>query len=115
MRTSVGSFLSRRWTAGALLAACLWVPLAGRSAAAIDIATARALPLGTVVTVAGTVTVPSGDDGSGPIRIFVCTSAGIRLGILAPGQHVSVTGLGYQFIDYEVDPRFQGDIHRRAN
>lgn len=55
------------------------------------------------------------DDGSGPIRIFVCTSTGIDLSGLAPGQHVSVTGMSYQFIDYEVDPRFQSDIRRRED
>ena len=55
------------------------------------------------------------DDGSGPIRIFVCTSTGIDLNGLAPGQHVSVTGMSYQFIDYEVDPRFQSDIRRRED
>ncbi len=53
------------------------------------------------------------DDGSGPIRIFVCTSTGIDLGGLATGQQLSVTGMSYQFIDYEVDPRFQSDIRRR--
>jgi hypothetical protein len=50
------------------------------------------------------------DDGSGPIRIFVCTSTGIDLSGLAPGQQVSVIGMSCQFIDYEVDPRFQSDI-----
>ncbi len=55
------------------------------------------------------------DDGSGPIRIFVCTSTGIDLSGLAPGQHVSVTGMSYQYIDYEVDPRFQSDIRRRED
>lgn len=44
------------------------------------------------------------DDGSGPIRVFVCTSTGIDLSGLATGQQVSVTGMIYQFIDYEVDP-----------
>lgn len=55
------------------------------------------------------------DDGSGPIRIFVCTSTGIDVSRLAPGQKVSVTGLSYQFGDYEVDPRFQSDIRRRED
>jgi hypothetical protein len=208
-----------------LLTAALFVPLLSRAANALDIATARALPLGTVVTVKGSVTVPSGafssstfdegfaiqdktagifvsiatdlhltvrrevvvtgtladnghgvlnvvvagagdvkvegrgpqveprwvstasvseateslllqvvgtitgpivpdppfgtilmlDDGSGPIRIFVCTSTGIDLSGLATGQRLSVTGLGYQFGDYEVDPRFQSDIRRRED
>jgi len=55
------------------------------------------------------------DDGSGPIRIFVCTSTGIDVSHLAPGQRLSVTGLSYQFGDYEVDPRFQSDIRRRED
>ena len=63
-------------------------------------------PFGTIVEV---------DDGSGPIRIFICTSTGIDVSHLAPGQRVSVTGLGYQFGDYEVDPRFQSDIRRRED
>lgn len=53
------------------------------------------------------------DDGSGPIRIFVCTSTGIDLSGLATGQQVSVIGMSYQFIDYEIDPRFQSDIRQR--
>ena len=32
---------------------------------------------------------------------------------LATGQQLIVTGMSYQFIDYEVDPRFQSDIRRR--
>jgi hypothetical protein len=213
---------SRPWIVTLLLAAALFVPLPSRASGPIDIAAARALPLGTVVTVKGSVTVPSGafssstfdegfaiqdrtagifvsiatdlhltvrrevvvtgtladnghgvlnvvvadagdvkvegkgpqveprwvstanvseateslllqvvgtitgpivpdppygtilmlDDGSGPIRIFVCTSTGIDLSGLATGQRLSVTGLGYQFGDYEVDPRFQSDIRR---
>ena len=208
-----------------LLAAALFVPLSGRTHGAIDIATARARPLGSVVTVEGSITVPSGayssstfdegfaiqdetggifvsiatdlnltvrqqvrvtgtladnghgvltlvvagaggvkvggrgrrveprwvrtanvseategllvqvvgiisapivsdppygtivevDDGSGPIRIFICTSTGIDVSHLAPGQRLSVTGLSYQFGDYEVDPRFQRDIRRRED
>jgi len=219
------SFPSRRWTVLILFAAALFVPLPSRAANRIDIAVARALPPGTVVTVKGSVTVPSGafssstfdqgfaiqdrtggifvsiatdlalsvrrevqvtgrladngegvlnlvvadahdvkvegkgprveprwvstasvnesteslllqvvgtitgpivpdppfgtiltlDDGSGPIRIFVCTSTGIDLSDLATGQRLSVTGLGYQFGDYEVDPRFQSDLRRRED
>lgn len=63
-------------------------------------------PYGTILNI---------DDGSGPIRIFVCTSTGIDLSGLATGQQVSVTGMSYQFIDYEVDPRFQSDIRRRED
>lgn len=63
-------------------------------------------PFGTIVEV---------DDGSGPIRIFICTSTGIDVSHLTPGQRLSVTGLGYQFGDYEVDPRFQSDIRRRED
>jgi hypothetical protein len=226
MRSSVRSFPRRRLFAGLIAAVALvLIPIPSGAANAIDIAAARSLPLGTVVTVDGSVTVPSGafssstfdegftiqdrtggiyvsivtnpglaprqqarvtgqladngfgvltvvvadpsdvkvhgkgpkveprwvptasigeatesllvqvvgtlvgpiepdppfgtilhlDDGSGPIRIFVCTSTGIDLSGLAPGQQVSVTGLGYQFIDYEVDPRFQSDIRRRED
>jgi len=79
---------------------------------------------GLILQVAGTITEPivpdppfgtimTLDDGSGPIRIFVCESTGIDLSGLAPGQRLKVTGLGYQFGDYEVDPRFQGDVRRR--
>jgi hypothetical protein len=63
-------------------------------------------PFGTIIIV---------DDGSGPIRIFVCASTGIDLSGLAAGQRVSVTGLSYQFGDFEVDPRFQRDIRRRED
>jgi hypothetical protein len=223
MLSSVRPFAFRGWTAAGLFAAALLLPLPSRAAGAIDIAAARALPLGTVVTVEGSVTVPSGDfssstfdegfaiqdrtggifvslaadldltlrqevevtgpladnghgvltvvpadphdvrvegrgrrveprwvstasvseategllvevvgtitapivpdppfgtiitldDGSGPIRIFVCTSTGIDLGGLAQGERLRVTGLSYQFGDYEVDPRFPRDIRRR--
>ncbi len=218
-------FFPSAWAVTFLLAAALFLPLPARAAEVIDIAAARVLPMGTVVTVKGSVTVPSGafssstfdegfaiqdrtgglfvslatdlgltvrrevqvtgrladnghgvlnlvvadagdvkvegrgapvaprwvrtanvdestesvllqvvgtltapivpdppygtilevDDGSGPIRIFVCTSTGIDLTGLAPGQRLSVTGLGYQFGDYEVDPRFQSDIRRRED
>jgi len=63
-------------------------------------------PFGTIVEL---------DDGSGPIRIFVCESTGIDLSGLAPGDSLSVVGMSYQFIDYEVDPRFQSDIRRRGD
>src|SRR5882724_6991371 len=205
MLSSMRSFPSRRWIVAVLFAAALFLPLPSRAANRIDIAAARALPLGTVVTVKGSVTVPSGafssstfdqgfaiqdrtggifvsiatdldlsvrrevqvtgrlagngprveprwvstasvnesteslllqvvgtitgpivpdppfgtilslDDGSGPIRIFACTSTGIDLSGLATGQRLSVTGLGYQFGDYEVDPRFQSDLRRRED
>jgi len=64
MLSPASPFPSRRWTAAGLFAAALLVPLAGRAAGTIDIAAARALPLGTVVTVEGSVTVPSGDFSS---------------------------------------------------
>jgi hypothetical protein len=81
---------------------------------------------GLLVRVAGTISAPivpdppfgtivELDDGSGPIRIFVCASTGIDLSGLAPGDSVSVVGMSYQFIDYEVDPRFQSDIRRRED
>jgi hypothetical protein len=63
-------------------------------------------PFGTIVEL---------DDGSGPIRIFVCASTGIDLSGLAEGDSVSVVGMSYQFLDYEVDPRFQSDVRRRGD
>lgn len=63
-------------------------------------------PFGTIVEL---------DDGSGPIRIFVCASTGIDLSGLAPGDSLRVVGMSYQFIDYEVDPRFQSDIRQRGD
>jgi hypothetical protein len=52
------------------------------------------------------------DDGSGPARIFVNTSAGIDLSGLAPGQLISITGLSSAFDTPEIDPRFQSDLRR---
>ena len=60
-------------------------------------------PFGTIIEL---------DDGSGPIRIFVCASTGIDLSGLAQGDSIRVVGMSYQFLDYEVDPRFQSDIRR---
>lgn len=226
MRSSTRSFPRRRQLLAGLIVAVslVLIPIPGSAANAIDIAAARSLPLGTVVTVDGSVTVPSGayssstfdqgftiqdrtggiyvsiatdlglsvrqqvrvtgqladngtgvltlvtdaggvkvhgkgpkvaprwlptanvseategllvqvvgtitgpitpdppygtlfyiDDGSGPIRIFVCTSTGIDVSGLATGQQISVTGMSYQFLDYEVDPRFQSDIRQRED
>jgi hypothetical protein len=50
------------------------------------------------------------DDGSGPARIFVNTSTGIDLSLLAEGQRISLTGLSSAFETPEIDPRFQSDI-----
>lgn len=63
-------------------------------------------PFGTIIEL---------DDGSGPIRIFVCESTGIDLSGLAEGDSIRVVGMSYQFLDYEVDPRFQSDIRRRGD
>lgn len=93
-----------------------WVPTAGISEATE----------GLLVQIVGTITGPITpdppygtlfyiDDGSGPVRIFVCASTGIDVSGLATGQQVSVTGMSYQFIDSEVDPRFQSDIRRRED
>jgi DNA/RNA endonuclease YhcR with UshA esterase domain len=55
------------------------------------------------------------DDGSGELTIFVNTQTNINLTSLAVGQIVSVTGFSSQFdTHYEIDPRFQADITRRA-
>jgi hypothetical protein len=52
------------------------------------------------------------DDGSGPIRVFINTSANIDLTGLAPGQLLSVTGFSSAFDTPEIDPRFQSDLHQ---
>ncbi len=51
-------------------------------------------------------------DGSGPIRIFINTSANIDLTGLAPGQILSVTGFSSAFDTPEIDPRFQTDLRQ---
>jgi hypothetical protein len=99
--------------AAALLALCL-APAAIPPAAAahephpIDIGAARHLPLGTVVTVEGSVTVPSGafssssfdegfaiQDDTGGIYVSVATDLGlsVRQGALVTGQLVDSFGL----------------------
>lgn len=88
----------------------------------LTIAEARSLPLGTVVTIAGTITqpivndLPFGfiifiNDGSGEVHAFVCASTGIDVSGLSPGQTIELTGFSGQFADsFEVDPRTQEDI-----
>jgi hypothetical protein len=51
-------------------------------------------------------------DGSGPIRVFVNTSADIDISALAPGQILSVTGFSSAFDTPEIDPRFQSDLRQ---
>jgi len=52
------------------------------------------------------------NDGSGEVHSFVCASTGIDVSGLSPGQTIEVTGFSGQFADaFEVDPRFQDDIH----
>jgi hypothetical protein len=77
---------------------------------------------GRIVLVAGRITRLEDDepfgqkvfinDGSGEIRIFLNTGAGISVAGLAPGQLIFVTGFSGQFIDYEIDPRFPTDLIR---
>jgi hypothetical protein len=77
---------------------------------------------GRIVLVAGRITRLEDDepfgqkvfinDGSGEIRIFLNTGAGISVSGLAPGQLIFVTGFSGQFIDYEIDPRFPTDLVR---
>jgi hypothetical protein len=105
---------------------------------AIPIAQARALPLGKVVTVEGSVTVPSGtlvsagpeelgfamQDRTAGIYVRVDTelhlnlhSSGIHpfhIPFLEPGETGRITGFVGQFdtLPHEVDPRRRGDIRR---
>jgi hypothetical protein len=77
---------------------------------------------GRIVLVAGRITRLEDDepfgqkvfvnDGSGEIRVFLNTGAGISVAGLAPGQLIFVTGFSGQFIDYEIDPRFPSDLRR---
>ncbi|MFN8491013.1 MAG: hypothetical protein U0350_25690 [Caldilineaceae bacterium] len=54
------------------------------------------------------------NDGSGEIKIFVNTSAGIQVNALRVGKRVEVTGFSGQFdTHYEIDPRQQSDIEVR--
>ncbi len=51
------------------------------------------------------------NDGSGEIKIFVNTSAGIDVSKLKVGTRVEVKGFSGQFdTHYEIDPRMQSDI-----
>lgn len=51
------------------------------------------------------------NDGSGEIKIFVNTSAGIDVSRLKVGKRVEATGFSGQFdTHYEIDPRMQSDI-----
>jgi DNA/RNA endonuclease YhcR with UshA esterase domain len=51
------------------------------------------------------------DDGSGPLLVFVSTSAGIDVGGVRAGQRLRVVGLSGQYDDHhEVLPRAQADV-----
>jgi len=77
---------------------------------------------GSLVTITGTITQPIVNDppfgfiifvndGSGEVHSFVCTSTGIDVSGLSPGQTVEITGFSGEFAgSFEVDPRIQGDI-----
>jgi len=82
---------------------------------------------GLLVEVEGTITrgptddLPFGysvfiDDGSGETQIFIPASTGVnpfKIPFVVPGNRIRVTGFGAQFLgQYEVLPRFRGDIHR---
>ncbi|HEV8583155.1 MAG TPA: hypothetical protein VGX68_29155 [Thermoanaerobaculia bacterium] len=81
---------------------------------------------GRLVEVTGTVTRPVGDDlpfgysvfiddGSGETQIFIPASTGINpfnIPFIQVGAHITVVGFSGQFLaQYEVLPRFRGDIH----
>jgi len=97
---------STHWVVGALVAVGLLVtapsrPAQGRPGRSTSIAAARALPLGSRVTIEGTVSTPSGafassffdegfgmqDDGAG---IYVSLQTDVQVG---PGDRVRVTGV----------------------
>lgn len=82
---------------------------------------------GLLVEVEGTVTrgptndLPFGysvflDDGSGETQIFIPASTGVNpftIPYIEPGARIRVSGYSGQFLaQYEVLPRFRGDIHR---
>lgn len=51
------------------------------------------------------------DDGSGALTVFVYTGTGIDTSGIEPGDELTITGMGGQFLDhYELNPRFQSDI-----
>jgi DNA/RNA endonuclease YhcR with UshA esterase domain len=81
---------------------------------------------GLLVVVEGTVTsgpnndLPFGysvflDDGTGETQIFIPASTGVnpfRIPFIEPGRRIRVRGFSAQFLaQYEVLPRFRGDIH----
>jgi DNA/RNA endonuclease YhcR with UshA esterase domain len=55
------------------------------------------------------------DDGTGETQIFIPASTGVNLfdiPFVTPGNRIRVSGFGGQFqAQYEVLPRFRGDIH----
>jgi len=82
---------------------------------------------GLLVEVEGTITrgptndLPFGysvfiDDGTGETQIFIPASTGVNpfnIPWVKPGNRIRVTGFSAQFLSqYEVLPRFRGDIHR---
>jgi DNA/RNA endonuclease YhcR with UshA esterase domain len=56
------------------------------------------------------------DDGSGETQIFIPATTGVnpfKIPWVKPGNRIRVTGFGGQFrTQYEVLPRFRGDIHK---
>jgi hypothetical protein len=118
-----------------LFAALLLAGAVAASAQTLSIADARSAPPGTVVTVEGSVTVPSAsftsstfdqgfaiqDDTAG-IYISTAFDSGLpattgvnpfKIPWVKPGNCIRVSGFGGQFrTQYEVLPRFRGDIHK---
>lgn len=127
LQTRAGS--STKWTLTALTVFCLLATVASRTAAArpphsISIADARALPLGSRVTVEGTVSTPSGafassffdagfgmqDDCAG---IYVSLQTDL---LLVPGDRVRVTGvLADSFGLLVLLPDDPSDVDRRGH
>ena len=101
MSTASKSSLTRALlAAGALAASVAFAPALSATPHTVDIATARSLPLGTVVTVKGSVTTPSGafassffdegfglQDKTGGIYVSTAENPGV-----APRERATVTG-----------------------
>jgi hypothetical protein len=95
--------------------------------AAVDTGDVSEATEGLLVEVAGTITrgptddLPFGysvflDDGTGETQIFIAASTGVNpfnIPFVKPGRRIRVSGFSGQFLaQYEVLPRFRGDIHR---
>ena len=121
------SSISIRIIFGLLLVSCLTLfapPTRSLAASAIKISSARAMPLGTTVTIKGTVTVPSGlfasssfdqgfaiQDKTGGIYVSIATNLGLQL-----RDQVEVTGqLADSFGLLILVPAGPADVKQKGN